>query len=499
MLSRMLGLIRDIVFGALFSRFATDAFSIAFLIPNLLRRLLAEGIISTAFIPVFTGYQQQSETEKQRAYGAVLVVFSMVLLAATVVGIIISPWLVPLFASGFTAPKLQLTIELTQLMFPFLFLVGLTSFWTALLHIRRHFTAPALGPVFLNLGIIGCAVSLRFLFPESRTILAMAWGVLVGGILQLVLQIWMARREHVVMQPHWAPKHPAVQEVTGLMMPTLLGLGVYQLNLLISNSLASYLPTGSVTYIYYSNRLMELPLGVFAVAFATVNLPTLATQAENKAWEDFQQTMERGMRGVLFLCIPAAFGLFLLREPIITILFQHGRFVAADTLATAQVFGPAAFGLIFAGMLRNLTPAFYAIKDTRTPVKIAVISLVLNASLSVFFGFVLRWQATGLTLANTCSTLGSVVVSLYYMQRTFPYSFRLPWWDISRPLLLVSGVMALVLWGGMRPFSWQSQAWWMRVVGLSGLIALGGVTFALGAWWLKIPEMTKLIGKLRRR
>lgn len=499
MLSRILGLLRDMVFGALFSRFATDAFSIAFLIPNLLRRLLAEGIISTAFIPVFTGYAKQEETEKQQTYGAVFVVFSLVLLLFTVLGIVFSPWIVPLFASGFEASKLQFTIELTQLMFPFLFLVGLTSFWVALLNIKHHFAAPALGPVFLNLGIIACAVSLRFFFPESRAVLAMAWGVLVGGVFQLALQIWAARRERIVFHPHWNPKHPAIQETSSLMMPTLLGLGVYQLNLLISNSLASYLPTGSVTYIYYSNRLMELPLGVFAVAFATVNLPTLAAQAESKDWSAFQTTLERGMRGVLFLCIPAAFGLFLLREPIIMTLFQRGRFVAADTLATAQVFGPAAFGLIFAGMLRNLTPAFYAIKDTRTPVQIAGMSLILNASLSVLFGFILDWKATGLTLANTCSTLGSVMLCLYFMQHRFPYTFKLPLWNISLPLLVVSIAMSLVLWAGMYPFLWQSVALLPRLGLLFGLIAVGSGVFALGAWLLNIPEMTAISRRLKQR
>lgn len=499
MFSRVLGLVRDMVFGALFSRFATDAFSIAFLIPNLLRRLLAEGIISTAFIPVFTGYESKSEEEKQKAYGAVFVVFFVTLLGITVAGILLAPWIVKLFASGYSAGKLALTVELTQWMFPFIFLVSLTSFWVGLLHIRRHFAAPALGPVLLNVGIISSALGLRFLFPESRMILAMALGVLLGGVLQLALQVVAARREAIKIFPHWDPKHPAIREVLHLMAPTLIGLGVYQLNLLISSSLASFLPTGSVTYIYYSNRLMELPLGVIAVAFATVTLPTLAAKAETQEWDSFHKTMVQGIRGVMFLCIPAAFGLFILREPIITILFQRGRFLQADTLATAQVFMPAAFGLIFAGMLRNLTPAFYAVKDTRTPVLIAVISLVINASLSLLFGFILDMKATGLTLANTCSTIGSMMISVYYLRKRLPYEFNLSLSSISWPLLVGAGIMAAALWPLANMFDWQKLGLLYKMGALGGCIAVGGAIFLVIAWILKVQELTKLTNKLGRR
>ncbi len=499
MLSRILGLVRDMVFGALFSRFATDAFSIAFLIPNLLRRLLAEGIISTAFIPVFTGYEDKSEEERQRAYGAVFVVFFITLLGITVLGILLSPWIVRLFASGFSAGKLALTVKLTQWMFPFIFLVSLTSFWVGLLHIRRHFAAPALGPVLLNVGIISCALGLRFLFPQSRIIMAMALGVLLGGVFQLALQVWAARREAITIFPHWDPKHPAIREVVYLMAPTLIGLGVYQLNLLISSSLASFLPTGSVTYIYYSNRLMELPLGVIAVAFATVTLPTLASKAESKEWDSFHKTLEQGIRGVMFLCIPAAFGLFVLREPIIMLLFQRGRFVQADTIATAQVFMPAAFGLIFAGMLRNLTPAFYAVKDTRTPVRIAIISLVLNASLSLLFGFILDMKATGLTLANTCSTIGSMLLSVYYLRHKLPYSFELSLGKLSIPLLIGAGAMTAALWPASTMFNWQTMSLLPRIGVLTGLIALGGSLFLGLSWVLGVQEVTRLTSKVTRR
>ena len=499
MLSRVLGLVRDMVFGALFSRFATDAFSIAFVLPNLLRRLLAEGIISTAFIPVFTGYEKKSEEEKREAYGAVFVIFFLVLVLVTVLGILLAPLLVQLFAPGFHAGKRLFTIELTQLMFPFIFLVGITSFWVALLHIKHHFTAPALGPVLLNIGIITCALGLRWLFPASQAIKAMALGVLVGGVLQLVLQIWTLQRKHITFTPIWKPSHPAIGEVATLMAPTLLGLGVYQINLLVSRALASLLPAGSVTYIYYSDRLMELPLGVIAVAFATVNLPTLAAKAEAKHWDDFHSTMTSGIRGVLFLCIPAAFGLFMLREPIIMTLFQRGKFTYLDTMQTVHVFAPAAFGLIFAGMLRNLTPAFYAVKDTKTPVFIAFISLALNASFAGLFGFALGLNAMGLTLANACSTLGSVALSLYLLRRKLPYSFSINVPKISMPLLAASGLMTLALWPAVQTFSWNQLTTLTRLFWLGVIVAGGGTVFLAAAWGLKIKEMQQVTRKITRR
>lgn len=499
MLSRVLGLIRDMVFGALFSRFATDAFSIAFVLPNLLRRLLAEGILSTAFIPVFTGYEDKTEQEKREAYGAVFVMFFLVLLLVTVLGILLAPWLVHLFAPGFQASKRMFTIELTQWMFPFIFLVGITSFWVALLHIKRHFATPALGPVMLNLGIISCALSLRWLFPASQAIKAMAIGVLVGGVLQLILQIWALQKQHISIIPNWKPSHPAIREVALLMAPTLLGLGVYQLNLLISRALASLLPAGSVTYIYYSDRLMELPLGVIAVAFATVNLPTLAAKAEAQQWDDFHKTMVSGIRGVLFLCVPAAFGLFMLREPIIMTLFQRGKFSYLDTMQTVHVFAPAAFGLIFAGMLRNLTPAFYAVKDTRTPVLIAFVSLILNASLAGLLGFALGLNAMGLTLANACSTLGSVLLSLYLLQKKLPYSFFINVPKISAPLLAASGLMALALWPAVHSFSWNQIGTMARLLWLGALVAGGGAVFVIVAWLLRVEELQHFASKLTRR
>ena len=510
MLSRILGLVRDMVFAALFRRAATDAYAVAFMLPNLLRRLLAEGILSTAFIPVFTSYLDEEDSVKERVYGSVFGAFFILLVLTTIVGVWFAPWLVKVFAPGFSAERFALAVYLTRWMFPFILLVGLASFWTGILHTYRHFTAPAFGPLLLNIGIISCALTMRNLFPANFAITAMAIGVLVGGVLQLILQVMALARLGVKVRFLIDFKHPALKEILWLMGPTLLGLGVYQLNMLVSSMIASLLAKGSITYIYCSNRLMELPLGVIAVAFATVNLPTLSAKADSKDWEGFHETLLFGVRGVLFACIPAAFGLDMVREPIIGVLFQRGLFTYVDTLKCAAIFAPAAFGLIFVGALRNLTPAFYAMKDTKTPVKIAFVGFIFNALCSVAFAFAfqvksvpfaLGWGlgATGLTLANTCSALLSVGLSLWLLHRKIgPFEISGVWKSAGR-VLLASLAMSVVLWFLVPLGPWTKGSFVLRATWLAGLIAIGGSVFVVIAYLLRVPELHQAVQKIRRK
>ncbi len=499
MLSRVVGLGRDMIFAALFDRRATDAFFLAFTLPNLLRRLLAEGILSTAFVPVFSSYQEKLEEERRRAYAAVFSVFVLVLAFVTILGVWAAPWLVKLFAPGFVGEKLQLTIYLTRIVFPFLFLAGASAFWFGLLHTHGHFAAPALGPVMLNLGMIGCALGLRWAFPASEKVAAMAVGVLVGGTLQLMLQVVALRRLGVRFGWRWEPKHPAIQEILLLMGPTLIGLGIYQLNLLISRAFASFLPTGAMTYLYYSDRLTELPLGVIAVAFATVNLPALAARAEKSDWDGFREVFGFGIRGVIFVCLPAAIGLLVLREPIVSLLFERGRFTAYDAVQCAHVFAPAACGLLFVAMLRNITPGFYALKDTRTPVKIAFVSFVLNAALSWVFAFGLRLGAFGLTLANASTALISVALSLWALRQRLGVLPMGGFWKLTGQVLLASAGMTALLFAGLWWGPWKTGGVWWRLVWMTGLIGVGGVLFFGVAALLRIPELDRATEKIRRR
>jgi len=505
LLSRILGLVRDMVFAALFSQRAKDAYVIAFTIPNLLRRLLAEGILSTAFIPVFSEYSDKEKEEKLRMYGSVLTLFVLVLLLVVVLGYIFAPVLVKVFAPGFKGEKYELTLYLTRMLFPFIFLVALTSFWVAILNTRRHFTMPALGPVFLNVGIIACALTLKGAFPASKAVAAMAVGALVGGCLQLFLQMWVLFRQGVLFLPRWQPKHPAIREIGLLMLPTLLGMGVYQVNIMIARALSSMLPAGSVTHLYYSDRLMELPLGVIAVAFATVSLPTLSKKAQNEDWSGFHDTLIFGLRGVLFTCIPAGFALFILREPIITVLFQRGLFHYNDTIACAQIFAPAALGLIFVAALRNITPAFYAMKDTRTPVRIAILSLAVNASCAVVLAFGVPWKsfgispAIGLTMANVISTLVSGYVSFVYVQKkagTIPLP-RI--FEGMVKVLWAGAMMALMLWPFTWLLDWQSLSTLWKCFWLGCAVGFGSLVYFWLTWTMKVPECRQVFEKFAKR
>ena len=507
MLSRLAGLVREMVFTALFKRDATDAFSIAFTIPNLMRRLLAEGILSTAFIPVLTGYLEREEQERRACYSSVLTLFGLVLAGVTAVGILAAPLLVRAFAPGYDAEKTGLTVFLTRVVFPHIMLVGLSSFFIGVLHTLRHFAAPALGPVLLNLGMIGGALGLRWAFPGDRLVGSIAVGVLIGGGLQLALQAFVLHRRGVRLGLRWQPKHPAVGEILRLLAPTLLGLGVYQINVMVSRALASLLTKGSVTYLYLSDRLTELPLGVVAVAYATVSLPTLARQAEQGDIDSLKETLRSALRGVLFLCIPAAVGLLVLREPVVATLFQRGRFTAEDVAACAWVFAPAAAGLVFIAALRNVTPVFLAMKDPKTPVKVAAVAFVLNAifsGLAVFAAPLFRWfhpgaEAMGLNMANVCSSAFSCAALLWLLRRRIgAFGGR-----AIGAMCLKCFVAALVMGAALYPLAGWAQdpghGWFARAGIVVLALAVAGVVYGVSSLMLGVREVRGVWGKLRGR
>ncbi len=502
-LSRILGLVRDMLFGSLFNRFSTDAFAVALTIPNVLRRFLAEGILSTAFIPVFTAHREKEPKKLPEIYGSVLSAFAILLIFIVAIGELFAPEIVFLFASGFSSDKFQLTVLLSRIMFPFSLLIGLSAFWTALLQTERHFLAPALGPVLLNIGIIISALTISDLFPEPYRISSMALGVLLGGLLQLLLLIWTAKRLLIQLSLRWNPKHPALREIAKLMLPTLFGLGIYQINILLSRTFASWLPTGSVTYIYYSDRLTELPLGVIAVAFATVNLPALSTAAERKDWNRYRSVFIDGLKSVLFICLAAAIFLFFTRELVISLLFQRGLFTASDVEKCAETFAPAAFGIVWIALLRNLTPAFYAIKDTKTPVLISGISLIFNAGLSLLLAFKLKFGPPGLTAANALSACLTVLLSFAAIKKKVPISLKLAgelnWLlALTASALTMIGTMSLL----KNAISWRELRFlgkllYTTIFGIAG----GGIyliTAAISGQIKEVNAVIKIFKKLKR-
>ena len=306
-LSRILGLIRDMVLAALFgSGMAADAFFVAFRIPNLLRRLFAEGSLTIAFIPVFTEYLT-TRTKKDAFDLAriVLTLLTLILVIVTVLGVLFSPWIVRIQAFGFggSGVKYDLTVLLTRITFPYIFFISIVAFFMGVLNSLRHFASPAAAPIFLNVGIIGAAYFISPSLPDP--IVGVAVGVLIGGILQVCLQIPWIVKKGLKLFPRWQPNHPAVKKIGLLMLPAIFGSAVYQLNSYIGTLLASFLAEGSVSWLYYADRLVQFPLGVFAIAISTAALPSLSTQAAKKDLEQFGDILSHALRMVFFITVPA--------------------------------------------------------------------------------------------------------------------------------------------------------------------------------------------------
>lgn len=384
-LSRLAGLVRDAVTGYYFGTgMAADAFFVAFRVPNLLRRFVAEGAMSVAFIPVFTDYlTNRTREEAIEAASAVATVLVLVLTVLTAVGIVFAPFWTALFAPGFMddPEKFALTVSLTRWLFPYVFLVSLVALASGILNAMRHFAAPALSPVFLNLSMIAAAVLLspRLTVPVQ----SLAYGVLIGGCLQLALQFPPLHRLGVRLVPRWNPRHDAVRRSLRLMGPMVFGAAVYQINLMVDTVLASLLPAGSVSYLWYADRVFEFPLGIFAVALGTAALPSFSAQAARGAYDELRRSIAFAIRLTNFIAVPAACGIAALAVPITSVLFQRGAFGPEQTVLTARALSAFAVGLWSVSMVRLVVPAFYALEDTRTPVTTAAVAFVANVLFSL--------------------------------------------------------------------------------------------------------------------
>lgn len=379
--SRVAGLARDIVIGALFGASpAADAFFVAFRIPNLMRRVVAEGATSTAFVPVFTAFRvEEGDHGAARAAAAVGAAAVAVLAVLVVFGVVFSDPLISLFAPGFASSpeKRELTVSLTRWTFPYLFFVGLAAWAMGCLHTFRRFTAPAIGPVLLNLSIIACALLLAPTL--ERPVYALVAGVLIGGFLQFAVQAPSLRACGVRVRDMAATGHPAIRRVGGLMVATLLGATVYQINILVATVFASLLPDRSVSYLWYGDRVFEFPLGIIAVAVGTAALPSLSGQATAKAYGEMASSLGYSLRLVWALCLPATIGLWMLAPLIVSVLFQRGEFTAQDSAMTAWALRSYCAGLLGVASVRILAAAFYAMETPRIPVAAGMIALVVNA------------------------------------------------------------------------------------------------------------------------
>ena len=409
MLSRVLGLARDVVLANLLGAAPNaDAFFVAFKIPNFLRRLFAEGAFSQAFVPVLTETREQGSHEAVRhLVDRVAGVLGGSLFALTALAMVMAPWVALIFAPGFSrdVAKLALTADLIVWTFPYLFLISLTGFCGAILNTYGRFAVPAYTPVLLNLSLITAAVVWAPTMPEPA--LGLAMGVTLAGVVQLLFQLPSLRALKLTPRPVWDTKDKGVKKILMLMVPALFGVSVSQINLLFDTVLASLLPDGSVAWLYYSDRLTELPLGVFAIAIATVILPTLSALNTRAEPEEFSQTLAWAMRNVLLIAVPATVALWLLAEPILATLFQYGAFTDRDVEMAAASLRAYTVGLGGFMLIKVLAPGYYARQDMKTPVKIGIIAMVSNMVLNVLFVFPLMWYFemghVGLALATSVS------------------------------------------------------------------------------------------------
>jgi len=503
LLSRILGLVRDMVVARFFGAgMAADAFFVAFRIPNLLRRLFAEGSLTIAFIPVFTEYlHQKSKKDAFDLARAVLTLLAMVLALVTVLGVLFAPWVVRLQAFGFggSGPKYELTVLLTRITFPYIFLVSLVAFFMGVLNSLRHFAAPAAAPIFLNVGIIAATLIIS---PHlSEPVVGLAVGVLIGGVLQILLQLPWLIQKGVSLKPCWNPGHPAVRRIGLLMLPAIYGSAIYQVNQFIGTLLASFLPQGSVSWLYYADRLMEFPLGVFAIAISTAALPSLSAQAAAKDLTEFRETLSHSVRLTFFITIPAMAGLMALGQPVIQIFFQRGAFDSLSTVMTTKALFCYAVGLWAFSANRVLVSAFYAFQDTRTPVKIATVTLFVNVGFSLLLMGPLKHA--GLALATSLASSMQFFLLLFCLKRMQGVLHLRPILVSAFKSLAASALMGLCLyflflgWRGTGGGSFSRLVFMTVVLIVAGALGYFALAKLLGC--RELGSMKDLIRPLSKR
>ncbi|TGD71563.1 murein biosynthesis integral membrane protein MurJ [Mangrovimicrobium sediminis] len=486
MVSRVLGLVRDVVIAAFIGASANvgaDAFFVAFKIPNFLRRLFAEGAFSQAFVPVLADYRHAGDLGAVQALvNRVAGVLGGSLLLLTSLSIIAAPLVATLFAPGFIdqPEKFTLTADLIRITFPYLLLISMTGFCGAILNSYGRFAVPAFTPVFLNLCLIFAAVVASPWFEQP--VFALAWGVFFAGVVQLLFQLPSLYRLELVPRPMFDVKHEGVRRILKLMVPALFGVSVSQINLLLDTVLASFLPNGSVSWLYYSDRLSELPLGVFGVAIATVILPNLSAHRAAAREEQFAFTLDWAMRLVLLIGVPAAVALVLLAEPILVTLFQYVEFNAVDTAMSSLSLRAYSLGLVAFMLVKVLAPGYYARKDTATPVKIGIIAMLANMALNLAFVLPLLWYFNvghmGLALATSVAAWLNAGLLLRGLLRDGVYAWQPGWGGFCLRLLLGTVAMAAVLLMlAGDPALWQDWGWQRRALELALLCAAGAGTY----------------------
>ncbi|WP_289508453.1 murein biosynthesis integral membrane protein MurJ [Pseudoalteromonas phenolica] len=503
MISRVMGLVRDaVVANLLGAGLAADVFLFANRIPNFLRRLFAEGAFAQAFVPVLSEIKEKHGNDKVRLFVAQAAgTLGTILLIVTILGVIGSPVIAALFGTGWfidwwqggeNAGKFELASGLLKFTFPYLFFVSLVALSGAVLNVYNRFAAAAFTPVLLNISIISCAILLHDAFDVSAY--ALAIGVFVGGLAQLLFQIPFLLRIGMVNKPVFAWRSPEVTKVRKLMLPAMFGVSISQINLLLDTIIASLLVTGSIAWLYYSDRLIEFPLGLFGIGIATVILPALSKLYATEKSEDFQNTLDWGVRFVLFLGFPAMAGLMVISPLIISVLFDHGAFSEGEVDHVKAVsMGVAAYsvGLVSFMLIKILAPGFYARQDTKTPVKIGIITLVLNMVFNIMLAPFIGYLGLALATSLSASCNAFLLYRKLNQQGVYQFSSFSLWFALK---CIVSAIlMAVLVYFIAQQYTWQSWSLIEQITLLCALLAVAmvsyfGVLFAFGVRLKTIKE-----------
>ncbi len=498
LVSRVFGLARDAVIAyTLGTKAAADAFYVAFRIPNLLRRMLAEGNLTISFVPVFTESLHRSQKEAKEVADVTFTLLTLVLTAVTLFGVLGASWFVHLTAWGFTEDpkKFALTVALTRITFPYIFLVSLGALMMGILNAKKHFAMPALAPVLLNVGIILGTLVLSPYF--SQPSIGIAWGVLIGGVLQLLIQVPILVKKGFLPRFNFHFKIPGVRKILRLMGPTLYGSAVYQINILVMTFLASFLPSGSISYLWYADRVMEFPLGVFAISLATVALPLLSDHAVKKDHAKLKATLREVLSMVWLVNIPAAVGLAVLAQPILALLFFRGDFGISSTQQTAQALYYFALGLPFISAARITASAFYALQEARKPVRAANLSVVVNilAGGILFFPMGHRGLALAVSLGGAANL---ALLLFYYRKQVGPLGLKSLLQDTAK-IVLASAIMGGALLWIMQYWNLTFAPLWHRLFFVMVLIVAGAIIYGVLAWALGIEGLRPLRAAVQRR
>ncbi|CAH1208341.1 lipid II flippase MurJ [Candidatus Nitrotoga sp. BS] len=483
--SRILGIIRDILIARVFGAgMATDAFFVAFKLPNLLRRLFAEGAFSQAFVPILGEYKNRlGHEETKLLVDHVTTLLAIILFIVTLIGIIAAPILIYISAPGFAATpeKFDLTVQLLRISSPYIFFISLVAMASGILNTYNKFWVPAFTPILLNLCFIGAALWLAPYFDPP--VMALAWAVLVAGFVQLAFQLPFLKKIGMLPTLRFNLKDAGVWRVIKQMGPAVFGVSISQISLIINTIFASFLVAGSVSWLYYADRLMEFPSGVLGAAIATILLPSLSKHHSNGHLVEYSKLLDWGLRLTFMLTLPAALALGMVGVPLLATFFQHGAFTAHDVLMTRNALVGYSVGLIGILSVKVLAPAFYARQDIKTPVKVGIITLFATQAMNLLF---IGWlQHAGLALAIGLGSCLNSAILFYLLRKRAIYQPEPGWGKFLAKLGAAMLVLGLTLWFGMgSEQSWLTSGGWVRIWRLTGLVVMGMTVYFAVLWLL---------------